>query len=356
VKKLCEAQEKLFSDHFKKGSGLDYECIQTCFEMFANGELRNPGGPGFGKPGEPDGAFLFLFAEFATVAIEEGCDTDIWTNLLRVFVKVQEIFIQVYPPTKGPGHPFDRPRPYKGPPVGEAEKTRLRNKYKGKTKDELIDEYKKNLDKANGQKEVAIRFGGPLEEFAFAAVDSHLRDIANLADVVIREAALPHVEAARWEALAAASASVRRMFLLSFHPAPGIQGFLGMVTIDVPVPGSSEPEALELTTDRLAGEFVRVGAEIASDAESPASEECGPPKVTVSSSSNPNQDRRAAAEEANKFAREAAQAACHGRCPDRQSCKYLEESINTTISPVTPATNPPSYIASATTSGKCQCE
>lgn len=151
----------LFYAHFEKPDGsLDYDCIQTCFVSFANGELRGPA-----TINEPNGPFFFYFAEFAFLAIEEGHHVDEWSKILRSYVKSQEVFLAVYPPIALPAGAasvprIHRPRGFAGPAVDEDKKDELHEKYKDLDVAELADEYKKNLDAANGQASVAGHNGG----------------------------------------------------------------------------------------------------------------------------------------------------------------------------------------------------
>lgn len=113
VKRLSDAQVKLFRESFPDGiGGIDFTAFQSCFERFANGELRDPSLPGHVGFGEPNGGNYFLFAEFAFTCIELKLEEPVWARALRTFVKTQEIFMHVYrekavspvnlpPPTSG---------------------------------------------------------------------------------------------------------------------------------------------------------------------------------------------------------------------------------------------------------------
>src|SRR5262249_3669176 len=69
--------------------GINLNLVQSCFEQFSNGELR------LDRDGlrEPNGGFYFLFAEFAFLCIDSGIQVANWTQLLKPFLKTQEIFI-----------------------------------------------------------------------------------------------------------------------------------------------------------------------------------------------------------------------------------------------------------------------
>lgn len=228
TKRLADEQLKIITKHFTKNKKLDLDCIQSCFAMFANGELRQPAKPGGGndRPGEPNGDFYFLFAEFATMAIEDGVDVAIWTELLRTFVKTQEIFIQVYPP-RGGGKNFGRPRRFKGPSIGVKAKKALHDKYKKKSAKELLDEYQKNLKKANKQVSVAFLWPGERERYALAIVNRRVDEIVMLARNLVRSDELTAMASERWRTFAGVIDLMRGYFIASAEPDTGRQGFLG---------------------------------------------------------------------------------------------------------------------------------
>ena len=78
--------------------GLAYEC-------FANGELAVPGLPA--THGQPNGANLFCFGEFALMAAEAGVDRARWVELAPALLRCQEIFVSVYGPDHGRPIPWD---------------------------------------------------------------------------------------------------------------------------------------------------------------------------------------------------------------------------------------------------------
>jgi hypothetical protein len=104
---LSTAQLNLFREFFPDGAGgINFDDFRLGFEQFANGELRDPAVPG---KREPNGAFFFLFAEFAFLCVDSKINDADWRRLLRVFVQTQEIVIHIY-----------RPAPHRAPPrVGE---------------------------------------------------------------------------------------------------------------------------------------------------------------------------------------------------------------------------------------------
>jgi peptidoglycan hydrolase-like protein with peptidoglycan-binding domain len=108
ARRLSKAQLALFQKFFGGAGTIDFKKFQSSFELFANGQLRETSvGRGYG---EPDGAFYFLFAEFAFLCIDSGIDKTVWEKALRSFVKTQEIFMHIYRPA-----PHDKPPPVNGP-------------------------------------------------------------------------------------------------------------------------------------------------------------------------------------------------------------------------------------------------
>ncbi|MGH8491059.1 MAG: hypothetical protein ACREXS_19875 [Gammaproteobacteria bacterium] len=97
VKRLSDAQVTLYRESFPDGTGgIDFMAFQSCFERFANGELRDPSLPGHVGFGEPNGGNYFLFGEFAFLCIELKLEEAVWVQALRTFVKTQEIFMHIY--------------------------------------------------------------------------------------------------------------------------------------------------------------------------------------------------------------------------------------------------------------------
>ncbi|MBI4491093.1 MAG: M15 family metallopeptidase [Deltaproteobacteria bacterium] len=106
TRRLSTAQLDLFREFFPDGAGgINFDDFRRSFVQFANGELRDPTVPG---KREPNGGFYFLFAEFAFLCIDSTIERANWTELLRVFVQTQEIFMHVYRP------PPARPAPAVG--------------------------------------------------------------------------------------------------------------------------------------------------------------------------------------------------------------------------------------------------
>lgn len=150
VEYLSDKQLELYKEFFLNEKGhLDYQKIQVCFELFDNGEIQTNKYPG---SLQPDSASDFLFAEFALHAIENNFKTKIWSELLKTFVKTQEIFIQVYRPNtisppKLDDYHFSNFRYYKQ--VSDIQKQKLRKKYDCLSTSELELEYSKNLIRAH---------------------------------------------------------------------------------------------------------------------------------------------------------------------------------------------------------------
>jgi hypothetical protein len=149
VEYLSNKQLELYKEFFLDETGnLDYKRIQTCFELFDNGEIQGNKYPG---NLQPDSAADFLFAEFALQAIKSNVNSEIWSELLKTFVKTQEIFIQVYRPDgiKNPklsDYRYYNFKYYKQ--ISNKQKERLRKKYDYMSKDELEHAYCINLIRA----------------------------------------------------------------------------------------------------------------------------------------------------------------------------------------------------------------
>lgn len=236
VKRLADEQLKVFKKFFTKNKKLDFDCIQSCFAKFANGELRQPPKAG-DRPGEPNGPFYFYFAEFATLAIEGGFDAAIWTELLRTFVKTQEIFIEVYPPRGGAGpggNPLDRPRRFKGPKVDKKKKKKLHDKYKKKSLKEILDCYQKNLKKANAQTIVAFAWPPRRERQALVAVSSRVDEVLGIAHELLRSGELTATKVRRWRAFGTALDGLRDLLVETAENDTGRTGWLGEISEAVP--------------------------------------------------------------------------------------------------------------------------
>jgi hypothetical protein len=116
ARRISDAQLDLFREWFPDGKGeVDFTPFQRVFEQFANGQLRDPSvrdHPGLTEPGS--GVF-FLFAEFAFLCVDSGLSPSIWTQALRTFVKMQEIFMHVYRENPKSPPPVDARLPSLGP-------------------------------------------------------------------------------------------------------------------------------------------------------------------------------------------------------------------------------------------------
>jgi outer membrane protein OmpA-like peptidoglycan-associated protein len=95
LRRLSAAQLRLFLEAFPGfSSGRGATRFGRAFQQFANGELRTPEiQPGVG---EPDGQFVFLFAEFAFLCVARNQSRPIWQRLLKPFLAGQELFMHVY--------------------------------------------------------------------------------------------------------------------------------------------------------------------------------------------------------------------------------------------------------------------
>lgn len=149
IQYLSDRQLELYKEFFLNEKGiLDYKKIQVCFELFNNGEIQGNKYPG---NLQPDTATEFLFAEFALLAIDNDIDAKIWAELLKTFVKTQEIFIQVYHPnkilpSKLEDYQYTNFKYYKQ--INEVKKEMLRKKYDNMSTKELVMAYNENLIRA----------------------------------------------------------------------------------------------------------------------------------------------------------------------------------------------------------------
>ncbi|HYJ42643.1 MAG TPA: OmpA family protein, partial [Steroidobacteraceae bacterium] len=117
VQALSTMQLELFREYFGgKSIPLSIPGFMTCFERFANGQLRSPHAAFAGAGvGEPEGGFFFLFAEFAMLCYDTRIDWRIWEQTLPSLIAPQEIFMHVYHPTPMAPPPINAPLPAKGP-------------------------------------------------------------------------------------------------------------------------------------------------------------------------------------------------------------------------------------------------
>jgi outer membrane protein OmpA-like peptidoglycan-associated protein len=176
---LSKLQLELFREYFPGAQGgINFAALRTCFERFANGELRGPHAALPKGIGEPDGEGYFLFAEFAVMCIESLIDANEWRKALSSLVMSQEIFMHIYHPVPAAPPPVGAPLPAKrwppktalGPydalnfkPVGgavlrgvgqsdSARKNALRAKYNNMTFLQLRRAYAENLLRAQNMR------------------------------------------------------------------------------------------------------------------------------------------------------------------------------------------------------------
>lgn len=129
VRFLSALQMEMITRHFPGTTGelADFDAVADAFRQFASGNLRRkrpePVKQKQAPPradsrlskwnGEPDSAKLFLFAEFALLALETleaAGDADaqkFWTRMLPIFEEIQTIYAVSYAPAKPrkPGKP-----------------------------------------------------------------------------------------------------------------------------------------------------------------------------------------------------------------------------------------------------------
>jgi|GEM_PF-2693863 len=158
---LSARQLELYREFFPDGrGGIDYAGVQRAFERFDNGELQGNAYPG---ALQPDSASDFLFAEFALQAVHSGVEPDVWGELLKSFVKTQEIYIEVYrppgvrPPRLG-DYTFTNFRSERQ--IDEARKRRLRQRYDRMSLTELEAAYMSNLAKAQSAAQAFVGDAG----------------------------------------------------------------------------------------------------------------------------------------------------------------------------------------------------
>jgi outer membrane protein OmpA-like peptidoglycan-associated protein len=117
VQALSTMQIDLFKEYLPGAAGgINFAGFKTCFERFANGQLRSPH-PAFAGAGvgEPEGGFFFLFAEFAMLCYDTRIDWRTWEQALPSLIAPQEIFIHVYHPRPAAPPAIGAPLPPKGP-------------------------------------------------------------------------------------------------------------------------------------------------------------------------------------------------------------------------------------------------
>jgi outer membrane protein OmpA-like peptidoglycan-associated protein len=117
VQALSTMQIDLFKEYLPGAAGgINWAGFMTCFERFANGQLRSPH-PAFAGAGvgEPEGGFFFLFAEFAMLCFDTRIDWRTWEQALPSLIAPQEIFMHVYHPTPQAPPAIGARLPSKGP-------------------------------------------------------------------------------------------------------------------------------------------------------------------------------------------------------------------------------------------------
>lgn len=147
IEYLSELQLSIIRTYLPDGNqGIDLAAITEAFEMFSNGELRVEVFDSVWNS-EPDSAHEFSFAEFASVAIENNIDAAEWSSLLPSLVMSQEIFTQTYKPSLPPPYFYNDYHSTNFAPekkVDAAFKQQLRDKYEGKSVNELMEQAVKN--------------------------------------------------------------------------------------------------------------------------------------------------------------------------------------------------------------------
>ncbi|MCD1260097.1 hypothetical protein B5M42_014880 [Paenibacillus athensensis] len=146
---LSAKQLELYREFFSDGQGgIDFAGVQRAFERFDNGELQGNAYPG---ALQPDSASDFLYAEFALQAIYNDIEPQVWSELLKSFVKTQEIYVDVYRPpgVKQPDlddYAFTHFRSERQ--VDQPHKERQRQRYDRMSLGELEAAYRRNLARA----------------------------------------------------------------------------------------------------------------------------------------------------------------------------------------------------------------
>lgn len=114
VRALSSLQLGIMRAHYPGvDAGLDLDTLRAALERFAEGSLdRLRPSPCGGHAGRPDGAAVFLWAEFGFLALDEGVDVDAWTRLLPALVAMQDVYLF----TAGRRDPAGAPLPDDPPP------------------------------------------------------------------------------------------------------------------------------------------------------------------------------------------------------------------------------------------------
>jgi len=129
VQALSTMQIELFKEYLPGAAGgINFAGFKTCFERFANGQLRSPH-PAFAGAGvgEPEGGFFFLFAEFAMLCYDTRIDWRVWEQALPSLIAPQEIFMHVYHPNPAAPPAIGIKPPPAGPVKTELDKYSFSN-------------------------------------------------------------------------------------------------------------------------------------------------------------------------------------------------------------------------------------
>lgn len=104
VEHISKVLLEIYRRHLLTGRPREYvDNVWKAFGRFANGELRVPSTKDCPWNGEPDGAQVFCFAEFAIMAIDSCVDVYEWSAILPSHVAIQQIFMRAYaPPPRKP--------------------------------------------------------------------------------------------------------------------------------------------------------------------------------------------------------------------------------------------------------------
>ena len=79
------------------GGDVDVPAFGNAFMKFANGSLRYQL-PNLAWAIQPSSGYFFFFAEFAFLAIDSGCDPNLWRRLAPYLVRAQHAFASAYRP------------------------------------------------------------------------------------------------------------------------------------------------------------------------------------------------------------------------------------------------------------------
>lgn len=125
LRRLARWQEQLLGRWFP-GSfhGFDTRRVLAAHELFATGQLTSGRFDRMANtwPGQPDGMNVFLFAEFALLAVDEGQSPRAWQRLATLFTVAEQLFAVAYgrsARSRAEGHDEDAPLTWqtRGPPA-----------------------------------------------------------------------------------------------------------------------------------------------------------------------------------------------------------------------------------------------